>query len=78
MKTNTTHNNAHLITANGEIRGTIYYTLHNGLMWSKVGNFQMAQDNRTIICRNPQGRNCWAFITVDQVLDFEPNPAIRG
>lgn len=78
MKTNTTHNNAHLITANGETRGTIYYTLHNGLLWSSVGNFQMAKDNVTIICRNIRGRNRFAFITVDQVVDFEPNQSVRG
>jgi hypothetical protein len=77
MKTNNTHNNAHLITANGETRGVLYFTLHNGLMSSQVGYFQMAQDNKTIICRKINGRNKFAFVMIDQVLDFEPNETVR-
>jgi hypothetical protein len=68
MKTNNTH-----ITANGETRGTITYTLHNGDMWTTEGNFQLAQDNFTVVMRKIGGRNRFAFITTNQIIDFVPS-----
>ena len=73
MKTNTTHNNAHLITANGETRGTITYTLYNGDMWTNEGHFQLAPDNFTVVMRKIGGRNRFAFIYLNQIIDFVPS-----
>ena len=66
--------NAHLITRNGESRGKLYYmTLNTYEMKVKQGNFQLDADAVTIIARNLSGRNRFKFITVDQIIDFEPD-----
>ena len=66
--------NAHLITCNGESRGKLYYTTLNTYeMKFVLGNFQLDADGVTIIARNIGGHNRFKFITVDQIIDFEPD-----
>lgn len=62
--------NARLITNNGETRGTLTYIKGDYTHKTVEGWFNL--HGNTVVMRKIRGRNRYAFITVNQVLDFVP------